>query len=132
MGLCGCGAGGPTAEQASLANLEEIALAVQAFLADNQDTMPDVTVTSEAMTVLEAYVKTRDVFWRPETDEMYMLNPDLAGVHLVNVGDPALVAVFYEASPASDGSVGVAFLDGHVARLSAADWQKTKTISGIQ
>jgi hypothetical protein len=131
-GPSGRGAGAPTAERDSLTNLKEIVLAVQMFLADNRDVMPDVTETSQAMRVLGEYVKSRDAFWQPGTGEMYVFNFALAGIHLVNVEDVAVVAVFYEPVPASDGSVCVAFLDGHAARLSAADWQKTKTISGIQ
>ena len=38
---------------------------------------------------------------------------------------------FYEPRTAPDGTRGVLFLDGHVARVSEAEWQRLKKASGV-
>jgi hypothetical protein len=116
----------------SLSNLKNLALALQMFLADNNDVMPDITDTQGAMEVLRYYVRDEDSFTNPETGELYVLNPSLATVRLADVADPVNIAVFYESSPDEDGMRAAAFLDGHAALLSESQWEEVKEASGIE
>ena len=116
----------------SLSNLKNLGLAVQMFLADNHDVMPDMTDAVAVLEELGEYVKNDDVFFHPETGEPYGVNSSLSRRRLVDFGYPTSIAVFYEESPAEDGTRGVAFLDGHAARVSAGKWRRIKAPSGIQ
>lgn len=60
----------------------------------------------------------------PTTEEPYRPNPNLSSKNLASVKNPAQTVFFYEARPAGDGTRGVLFLDGHVARVIPAQWQR--------
>lgn len=64
-----------------------------------------------------------DVFVDPITNRPYRANPGLAGRKLADMSDISTTVAFYEDAPWSDGARGVAFLDGHVRRVTAAEWQ---------
>lgn len=116
----------------SLSNLKNLALAVQMFLADYEDVMPDMTDMVAVMDVLEEYVRNDEVFFQPDTGQAYGVNSSLSQKSLAEVADPVSVAVFYEEEPGDDGMRGVAFLDGHAARVSPAQWEDIKAESGIE
>ena len=121
-----------TVSQNSLSNLKNLALAVQMFLADNDDVMPDMTDTEAVLAELEDYVKNHDVFLHPDTGQPYGVNSALSKKRLVEFEDISSIAVFYEAAAAVDGTRGVGFLDGHAARVNRAQWEEIKEISGIE
>lgn len=116
----------------SLSNLKYLTLAVQMFLADNNDVMPDLSTTEAMQSALTVYVRNDDVFTDPRTGEPYGVNTALSEKRLATVQDPVRTAVFYEETPASDGRRAVAFLDGHAARISDREWQEVKRESGIE
>ena len=102
------------------------------FLADNEDVMPDMTDTVAVLDELGAYVRNEEVFFQPETGQAYGINSSLSQKRLAEVADPVSIAVFYEEEPGGDGKRGVAFLDGHAARVGEAEWEKVKAESGIE
>jgi hypothetical protein len=116
----------------SLSNLKNIALAVQMFLADNEDVMPDMTDMVAVMDELGEYVRNDEMFFQPDTGQSYGVNTSLSQKRLAEVRDPVSVAVFYEEEPGDDGTRGVAFLDGHAARVSPEQWEEIKAESGIE
>ncbi|MCJ7822280.1 MAG: hypothetical protein MUQ26_04240, partial [Armatimonadetes bacterium] len=116
----------------SLSNLKNLALAVQMFLADNEDVMPDMTDALAVLEELGDYVKNDEVFFRPDTGQAYGVNTSLSQKRLADVADVSNTAVFYEEEPGDDGTRGVAFLDGHAARVSPAQWEDIKAASGIE
>ena len=116
----------------SLSNLKNLALAVQMFMADNEDVMPDMTDMVAVMDELGDYVRNDEVFFQPDTGQAYGINTSLSQRRLAEVRDPVSVAVFYEEEPGDDGTRGVAFLDGHAARLSREQWEEIKAESGIE
>lgn len=121
-----------TVSHDSLSNLKNLALALQMFLADNDDVMPDMTDTAAVLAELEEYVKNDDVFFHPDTGQPYGVNAALSGNRLVEFEDISSIAVFYETVAAGDGRRGVAFLDGHAARVTEAEWQAIKRKSGTK
>lgn len=116
----------------SLGNLKNLALALQMWLADHEDTLPDLSSMEAVGTTLDEYVKNRTVFTHPVTGQPYGVNSSLSGLRLLEVRDISNTAVFYEQTTWSDGTRGVAFLDGHAARVSPEKWQEIKRISGIR
>ena len=127
------GVGGPPGGSAdSLSNLKNIALALQMFLADYEDVMPDMTDMVAVMDELGDYVRDDEVFFQPDTGQAYGVNSSLSQKRLAEVADPVSIAVFYEEEPGDDGMRGVAFLDGHAARMTEAQWEEIKAESGIE
>lgn len=120
---------GEAVSQESLSNLKNLGLAVQMFLADNDGVMPDMT---DPVAVLDDYVGSDEVFVHPETGQPYGVNRSLSERRLVEVEDPCGTAVFYEDEPADDGTRGVAFLDGHAARVTEAQWEEIKGKSSVE
>ena len=51
-------------------------------------------------------------------------NPNLSGIHQGEITQPTQMVVAYEATPAPDGSRGVAFYDGHAMRVQEAKWKE--------
>ena len=80
---------------------------------------------------LEGWVQDSSVFLHPETAEPYQPNPTLSGKNIVDIPNPEEIVVFYEASPAQDGTRGVLFVNGVVDRIAAADWSKVKKDSKL-
>jgi hypothetical protein len=127
------GGGEPTGgSPESLSNLKNIALAVQMYLADYEDVMPDMTDMVAVMDELGEYVRNDEMFFQPDTGQSYGVNTSLSQKRLAEVRDPVSVAVFYEEEPGDDGTRGVAFLDGHAARVSPEQWEEIKAESGIE
>jgi prepilin-type processing-associated H-X9-DG protein len=116
---------------ASVNNLKQLGLALLQFAQDNNQTLPRGTTDATLRKDLLQYTKTEQVFSHPGTGEPYHFNASLAGAKLAAIANPAATVAFYEASNAPDGTRGVAFVDGHVARLSPAEWAKAKADSKI-
>jgi len=116
----------------SMSNLKNIALAVQMFMADYDDVMPDMTDMVAVMDELGEYVRNDEMFFQPDTGQAYGINSSLSQKSLAEVADPVSIAVFYEEEPGEDGMRGVAFLDGHAARVGEAEWEHIKAESGIE
>ena len=70
------------------------------------------------------------LFVQPGTGQNYMTNPLLSQRWTGEFKSP--LAALYEAKPASDGKRAVAFTNGVVRRVSAAEWTKIKKVSKIK
>ena len=87
-------AAGEAEAQMVLSNVENVAFALQMYLADYGDVFPPSGESEEVWRILDEYVKNRSVFMRPGTeDEMvvqYLVPP---GVRLVDTQDPVRLPV---------------------------------------
>jgi dipeptidyl aminopeptidase/acylaminoacyl peptidase len=119
----------PTPEQVEthmvLSNVKNVALALQMYLADNNDVFPPSGESEEVWSILDEYVKNRSVFMRPGTeDEMvtqYLVPP---GVPIVEIPDPPrfpVAVVDYLPDVCA-----VAYADGHAAMREKGDgyWEE--------
>ena len=95
--------------------------------------VPAVAQTVDAQTRRNFYPYVHDErTWKnPANDEFYTPNPEISGLRLSNVRNAKYVPAFYESEPASDGSVAIVFLDGHVERATAARWQRYQEVEPI-
>ena len=112
-------------------NLQQLALAVQMYISD-YDALPPLGDAETAAQALMEYVSDDTVFTDPSTGDAYAVNSSLSGKSLSEIDDPAQAVVFYQAEPGNDGKRGVAFLDGHVQRVSDSQWEELRASSGIQ
>ena len=142
------------AGQESLVHLERLGIALQMYAQDYDETLPPMQTPAAVKKALYLYVRKNDVvFLDPRTSQPYEPNPSLSGKAVGTVGRyvrPAggkqaryILVIktqiprrsetigLYEPIPAPDGTRGVLFLDGHVARVSEAEWKRLKKASGI-
>jgi len=78
------------------------------------------------------YVKTEQIFRQPGTGTFYVPNAALSKKSVANIDSVSTFAAIYEAQVGSDGRRGVAFADGHVKRVTAAQWTGIKQNSEIE
>jgi prepilin-type processing-associated H-X9-DG protein len=117
-------------EPSQMGNLKNVALAIQMFMAD-YDTTPPMKTPEAFRGALDEYVKNQDVFKDPETGEYYAINTSISDKSMSEITDPGKIVAVYEAQPGDDGKRGVAFLDGHVQRVSDDEWKRLRDASGI-
>ncbi len=116
---------------ASLANLKNIALAAEMYMAD-YDTLPPMANAEEFRAALDEYVMNAEVFKDPESGAFYAVNASLSGKAVSALGDPSGTVLVYQAEPGKDGQRGVGFLDGRAKKVTEAEWEKLKAASGIE
>ena len=63
--------------------------------------------------------------------ELYQANTSLSHRILASFDSPSTMVTYYEASPDDDGLRAVLFLDGHVKRVTEAEWQKLRLASHV-
>jgi prepilin-type processing-associated H-X9-DG protein len=80
---------------------------------------------------LQPWVGPASVFINPITNRPYRANVALSGKALAGFPDRSAVVAFYEDSPGLDGTRGVAFLDGHVERVSESQWEALTKSSNL-
>jgi prepilin-type processing-associated H-X9-DG protein len=140
--------------QESLVHLERLGIALRMYAQDYDETLPPMQTPAAVKKALYLYVRKNDVvFLDPRTSQPYEPNPSVSGKAAATAGRytrraggkqgryilmtkrqiprPGETIGLYELTEAPDGTRGVLFLDGHVARVSEADWQRLKRISGI-
>lgn len=125
---------GPQAQNlnhVSLNNLKQLALGLNQYLQDFDETYPKMEDAEAIKTLLLPYVKAEAIFMHPATRELYQPNPALSGKKMAQVADPAAMVLFYEATAANDGTRGVAYADGHCKRVAEAEWPQIKRASRI-
>jgi len=110
----------------SLNNLRQIALAASMFCQDHKQMLPDAKTWQPELNL------PKQVLVVPGTNEMYLYNESLGGKSIADIKEPSATIFFYEPNPRADGTHLAAYLDGHVAQLSDADWQTAKQKSGIK
>lgn len=126
-------------EEASRANLKQLAAGVTQFSQDLNLSLPSMKSAADFKKDILPYVKADQVFVQPISNEPYLVNPFLQGKKLQAIvlnpgGDtlqPSEIIFAYEATPTADGARNVAYLDGHVKKLSATEWTDGKAKSRI-
>jgi prepilin-type processing-associated H-X9-DG protein len=114
-------------QRASATNLRQCAVAVLMYCQDHEMILPDI----EAYTALAKEHPT--VWWRhPATNDLYRYNLGAAGKPLREFHHPDMTPLVYEATPWPDGSRTIAYLDGHVQRVSAKQWEQLQAEWGLQ
>jgi len=136
------------ANDASVQNLRQLGLAVMQYVQDYDECFPPMVPatsfqqiengmrggTTKATPVhvrLQPYLRNTELLRHPVTKEIYRPNMALSGKNLSSIENVAQVAMFYEGSAAPDGKRAVAFVDGHVMRVHAAEWERIKKVSGM-
>ena len=113
-------------EQESVENLRQLALALRMCAQEHGDVIPYMSCLLDVEEALTPYVKSEQVFRDPGTDHSYNWNYSMGLHRLADIPNPEKVACFYEDIPGADNTRGVAFLDGHAARVSESEWAAIK------
>lgn len=110
----------------SASNLKQIGLALTQYTQDSDEVFPPMKSAAQAQKALMPFVRDAAIFVQPETKQPYQTNPLLSGRSLAVVDAAAETVAYFEAAPDSDGMRAVLFTDGHVKRISEAEWQQHK------
>jgi hypothetical protein len=116
---------------ASQKNLHLIGLALIAYAQDHNGTLPPAQTPGIARKVLTFYAGSDKIWARADNGQAYLPNPKMSGRKASHISNPDEWVAFYEANPASDGTRGVVFLDGSVARITLGDWPRYKKASKL-
>jgi hypothetical protein len=103
-----------------LFNVKTIAMALQMFLTDH-DALPDVKTTEEARAMLEEYLKTQDVWLRPDGKDVVVRYLAPPGTKISDIDDPSRFAVVVIDFLPDWDMVGYA--DGHAKRWRKGEWE---------
>ena len=143
-----------TAENAnaiSTSNLKQLGLGVLQYVQDYDERFPpmrsaqsmaEITNSTNnsrsgartgklatVQSVVYPYVRSTQIFAHPTTRQLYRPNLNLSGRSLAEINEPSRTVEFYEASPASDGTRAVLYVDGHVRREQETDWARIRAAS---
>ena len=125
-------------DQQSSNQLKQLILGIKQYEQDHDNTLPPMENPAVVKQAILPYVKNEGIFVHPGTKEPYLPNATLSGRREDEALNPrgdvmnvAEMVAFYEASPSADGTRGVAFLDGHVKRITEAEWPALKQASKI-
>ncbi len=116
--------GGP-AEQASAANMRQLATAVIMYLQDHNMQLPALDDAEKLKKDLLPYVGNEKIFLTP-AGESFQGNPMLAGKHAGDYKNSSEVILLFEVTPDADGKRVVAFLDGHLDVVDENGWATLK------
>ena len=115
----------------SVDRLKQVALAAIMYAQDYDEKLPPMKSAEAAKEALKPYVRSEEIFVDPTSKKPFKANAALSGKQLSQIEQPGETILFYEAQPGADGTRAAAFVDGHVARLSAEDWERLKKLSKI-
>ena len=116
---------------ASQKNLHLIGLAMIAYAQDHNGTLPPAQTPGIARKVLTFYAGSDKIWVRPDNGQAYLPNAKMSGRKTAHIANTDEWVAFYEANASADGTRGVVFLDGTVARITAADWPRYKKASKL-
>jgi prepilin-type processing-associated H-X9-DG protein len=107
----------------ALSNAKQIALAALMYSNDYDDQFPYVQSTDQFRHLTYPYSK-NDSVWKTTNPNGggFRFAMNLAGVAETSIDNPAEAPLIYEANAWPDGQRVVAFADGHVKRISNAEW----------
>jgi len=108
---------GKRAESAN--RLRQLAVGIMIYAQDHDEMLPEVGDQKQLMDEIQV---DEDIWKHPVTGESYRLNAAIGGKALGEIDDPTDIVLCYEATPWPDGKRQAAYLDGHVAVLSEAEW----------
>ncbi len=115
----------------SIGNLKQMAMGVLMYTQDWNETLPTLKNAAAVKKVIAPYLKKPTVFVTPDTKKPYLPNPTISGKKFASIAKPAETVLFYEPAQMSDGTRAVAYVDGHVRRLTEANWLKLKASQKI-
>jgi prepilin-type processing-associated H-X9-DG protein len=111
------------APEASSKNLKSLGTALMMYAQDYDETFPNMKTAEEAKALLMPYIKDEKFFHQPDTNALYQPIPEISYKSLATIESPADTLAYYETTPMADQKRGVVFADGHVKRLTEAEWQ---------
>lgn len=106
------------------------AVALEALRDERQRPFPPLTpdLTEDMRSSLGGGSYNAGLWVNPLDNRPFQINPALSYKFLSRITNPGALPLFYESAPSLDGSRGVVFLDGRVARISEKQWgSKLKT-----
>ena len=112
-------------------NLAALNSALLKYAEEHDGVVPQMKNYSSIESTLKELVEDPSAFVHPKTSEPFQFNSNLSGKKLAEIPNPEQVVVFYEATPAKDGSRGVVFLDTRTGRIASAEWLQVKKDSGL-
>ena len=113
-------------------NLRQVALAIAMYAQDYDSTLPPMKTYAKFKEAVMPYVKNEAFFQNPISKEDFVLNDILSSHKLAHIINPTEFAAIYEANPAPDGTRVVGYVDGHIKRVDAAEWQLVKRRSKMK
>ena len=115
----------------SVRRIKTLATAILQYVQEYDEKFPQTSNAGTLLKVVRPFVGKSAVI-QPGTGQNYAWNPTLSGKWQGSISTPSQIAMLYEMQPATDSKRGVAFADGHVKRVTAAEWAKIKKQSGIK
>ncbi|HEX8236980.1 MAG TPA: BON domain-containing protein [Abditibacteriaceae bacterium] len=85
------------------------------------------TITPAVQRTFYPYVHDSRKWNNPANEELYRPNTALSGKRLSRIANARFVPMFYEGTPANDGTRAVLFVDGHVERLSPERFARVRS-----
>jgi hypothetical protein len=119
---------------ASVRQLERLGRGVLTYVRGRgQGSLPAMgaAITPAIRRAVYPFVQDPRLWSHPTTEEPYLPNPNLSGKKVAGVRNPAQTVFFFEARPAGDGTRAVLFLDGHVVRVTPAQWQRLSAMAVV-
>lgn len=107
----------------SLNNLRQLAQLAMMHAQENDEMLP---TWKEDGKITDLFEVSASVARQPQTRELYCYNTALSGVGLGDIDEPDAALLFYEPTPAADGSRCVCFVDGQTKVLSVEEWEAQK------
>jgi prepilin-type processing-associated H-X9-DG protein len=101
-------------------NLKQLSLGTLMFVQDHNQKYPAGAGFAAIGKQLLPYVKNTGLLRCAASGKDYQFNTRLSGVSLRSVKNPDKTPLFRDAAPHADGSMNVAFADGHVKRFPAS------------
>lgn len=128
-----------TCEQAKLAvvnsqvesNLQSLGSALRSYAEQNEYQLPDMSSLETVKLALQDFIYDESVLYHPETLEPYLVNASISAQNSENLDNGTPIVAFYEASPATDGTVGVVYTNGLYQRIQPEDWAAVKQASNL-
>ena len=111
----------------SMSHLKQLALGVIQFVQDYNERYAFAPEYLEEAVL--PYTKNKELFFVPNTRELYTFNANLSDKSLAQINEVAQTVLFYEGENENptfryDGKAAIAFVDGHVALVSPEEAQK--------
>jgi len=116
----------------SNSNLKQLMLGVIQYAQDYDEVFPSMQSMYVLKKSIYPYVKTEAIFKQPSNGKFYIPNAALSKKSVASIMNSSELAAIYEADFGSDGKRAVGFADGHVKRVTPAEWTKIKKDSGIK
>jgi hypothetical protein len=105
--------------------VKSLALALNAYAADADDTYPNVQNLNSLKVVTLPYVKDKTLWKTDNPKSEIRFNNAVGGVVRSSIAEPKDTVIFYESKPWPDNSRAVSFVDGNGRLLTAHDWARS-------